>query len=111
MNASGAEGLAPLPVARTVARDLPRISPLVRRWFVAYLHRYFARNFDAVRVSREAPVLVVRRERTEHRLGGAANAAANLAGWHDLNLPSLFGWGGGNNSLSIPAGSNRGLVH
>jgi rfaE bifunctional protein kinase chain/domain len=34
---------------------------------------------ETVRVSREAPVLVVRRERSEHRLGGAANAAANLA--------------------------------
>jgi rfaE bifunctional protein kinase chain/domain len=34
---------------------------------------------ETVRVSREAPVLVVRHERTEHRLGGAANAAANLA--------------------------------
>lgn len=31
------------------------------------------------RVSREAPVLVVKKERVEHRLGGAANAAANLA--------------------------------
>jgi rfaE bifunctional protein kinase chain/domain len=31
------------------------------------------------RVSREAPVLVVRKERSEHRLGGAANTAANLA--------------------------------
>ena len=34
---------------------------------------------ETVRVSREAPVLVVRQERVEHRLGGAANAAANLA--------------------------------
>jgi len=34
---------------------------------------------ETVRVSREAPVIVVRRERTEHRLGGAANTAANLA--------------------------------
>ncbi|HLT30832.1 MAG TPA: bifunctional ADP-heptose synthase [Myxococcaceae bacterium] len=31
------------------------------------------------RVSREAPVLVVRHERSEVKLGGAANAAANLA--------------------------------
>lgn len=31
------------------------------------------------RVSREAPVLVVREERQEFRLGGAANVAANLA--------------------------------
>lgn len=30
------------------------------------------------RISREAPVLVVRQERIEHRLGGAANTAANL---------------------------------
>jgi len=34
---------------------------------------------EAMRVSREAPVLVVRKERAEHRLGGAANTAANLA--------------------------------
>src|SRR3954471_21081430 len=34
---------------------------------------------ETVRVSREAPVLVVRKERIEHRLGGAANTAANLA--------------------------------
>src|SRR3954470_24711851 len=33
---------------------------------------------ETVRVSREAPVLVVRQERLEHRLGGAANTAANL---------------------------------
>lgn len=33
---------------------------------------------ETVRVSREAPVLVVRRQSTEHRLGGAANTAANL---------------------------------
>lgn len=34
---------------------------------------------ETVRVSREAPVLVVRKERTVHRLGGAANTAQNLA--------------------------------
>jgi rfaE bifunctional protein kinase chain/domain len=34
---------------------------------------------ETARVSREAPVLVVREERREHRLGGAANTAANLA--------------------------------
>ena len=34
---------------------------------------------ETVRVSREAPVLVVRKEREEQRLGGAANTAANLA--------------------------------
>ena len=34
---------------------------------------------ETVRVSREAPVIVVRKERVEHRLGGAANTAANLA--------------------------------
>jgi rfaE bifunctional protein kinase chain/domain len=34
---------------------------------------------ETVRVSREAPVVVVRKERVEYRLGGAANAAANLA--------------------------------
>jgi len=34
---------------------------------------------ETVRVSREAPVIVVRKERVEHRLGGAANAAQNLA--------------------------------
>lgn len=33
---------------------------------------------ETQRVSREAPVLVVRQERIEHRLGGAANTAANL---------------------------------
>lgn len=31
------------------------------------------------RISREAPVLIVRQEATERKLGGAANAAANLA--------------------------------
>lgn len=31
------------------------------------------------RISREAPVLIVREESTERKLGGAANAAANLA--------------------------------
>jgi len=31
------------------------------------------------RISREAPVLIVRQESTERKLGGAANAAANLA--------------------------------
>jgi len=31
------------------------------------------------RISREAPVLIVRQEYTERKLGGAANAAANLA--------------------------------
>lgn len=34
---------------------------------------------ETVRVSREAPVLVVRKERVVHRLGGAANTAQNLA--------------------------------
>jgi len=34
---------------------------------------------ETVRVSREAPVLVVRKERMDYRLGGAANTAANLA--------------------------------
>ena len=34
---------------------------------------------ETVRVSREAPVIVVRKESVEHRLGGAANTAANLA--------------------------------
>ena len=34
---------------------------------------------ETVRVSREAPVIVVRKESIEHRLGGAANTAANLA--------------------------------
>lgn len=34
---------------------------------------------ETERVSREAPVLIVRKEREEHRLGAAANTAANLA--------------------------------
>ena len=34
---------------------------------------------ETARVSREAPVIVVRKQRLEHRLGGAANTAANLA--------------------------------
>lgn len=34
---------------------------------------------ETERVSREAPVLVVRKEREEYRLGAAANTAANLA--------------------------------
>jgi rfaE bifunctional protein kinase chain/domain len=34
---------------------------------------------ETVRVSREAPVVVVRQERREQRLGAAANTAANLA--------------------------------
>ncbi len=34
---------------------------------------------ETARVSREAPVLIVRKEREEYRLGGAANVAANLA--------------------------------
>lgn len=34
---------------------------------------------ETARVSREAPVLVVREERRDHRLGAAANTAANLA--------------------------------
>lgn len=34
---------------------------------------------ETVRVSREAPVLVVRKQRSEYRLGGAANTGANLA--------------------------------
>ena len=34
---------------------------------------------ETVRVSREAPVLVVRKERSEYRLGGVANTAANVA--------------------------------
>lgn len=34
---------------------------------------------ETVRVSREAPVLVVRKERVDYRLGGAANTAQNLA--------------------------------
>jgi rfaE bifunctional protein kinase chain/domain len=33
---------------------------------------------ETVRVSREAPVLIVRKEKTEYKLGGAANTAANL---------------------------------
>jgi D-glycero-beta-D-manno-heptose-7-phosphate kinase len=33
---------------------------------------------ETARVSREAPVMIVRKERLEHRLGGAANTAANL---------------------------------
>lgn len=41
---------------RPAARDLPRFSPTVHLWFVRYLRRYFARNFDAVRVSRECRV-------------------------------------------------------
>ncbi len=34
---------------------------------------------ETLRVSREAPVLVVRKQNEEYRLGGAANTAANLA--------------------------------
>ena len=32
-----------------------------------------------LRISREAPIPIVRRDDTENRLGGAANAAADLA--------------------------------
>ncbi len=39
------------------------------------------------RVSREAPVLVVRHERAEYRPGGAANAVANVAAWHTTVYP------------------------
>ena len=34
------------------AGDLPTYSPRLMRWFALYLHRYFARNFTAVRISR-----------------------------------------------------------
>ena len=42
---------------------------------------------ETVRVSREAPVLVVRKESREHRLGGAANTAINL-----VELGAEVGW-------------------
>jgi rfaE bifunctional protein kinase chain/domain len=52
---------------------------------------------ETVRVSREAPVLVVRKERTTHRLGGAANTAANLAalGLHTTMVGALADDDGG----------------
>ncbi len=46
----------------------------------------------AARVSREAPVLVVREERRELRPGGAANAAANLRALG--GAPIVVGWVG-----------------
>jgi rfaE bifunctional protein kinase chain/domain len=47
---------------------------------------------ETVRVSREAPVVVVRKERVEHRLGGAANAAANLSALGvDTRIAGLLG--------------------
>lgn len=55
---------------------------------------------ETARVSREAPVLVVRKERTEHRLGGAANTAANLAALGlQTRVVSLVGNDEGGNKL------------
>ncbi len=51
---------------------------------------------ETARVSREAPVLVVRQEREEYRLGAAANVAANFAALGiDVDLLGVLGDGGG----------------
>lgn len=51
---------------------------------------------ETARVSREAPVLVVRQERREFRLGAAANVAANFVALGiDVDLLGVLGDGGG----------------
>jgi 1-acyl-sn-glycerol-3-phosphate acyltransferase len=43
--------MATQPFAARKTADLPDVSPRLVSWFARYLRRYFARNFDAVRVS------------------------------------------------------------
>lgn len=61
--------------AATLVRRLPRARVAVLGDLVADEYVYG----ETDRVSREAPVLVVRHESSETKLGGAANAAANVA--------------------------------
>jgi rfaE bifunctional protein kinase chain/domain len=67
---------------------------------------------ETVRVSREAPVLVVRKERTSHRLGGAANTAANLAalGLTTTMVSALADDGGGNTVRAMLRDANVGAA-
>jgi len=62
------------PLAALVAR-VPRAEAVVAGDFVADEYVYG----ETERISREAPVLIVRYERSETRPGGAGNAAQNLA--------------------------------
>ena len=63
---------------------------------------------DAGRISREYPVVVLRHERDEYRLGGAANTVANLVSLGARVVPA--GWigtdGSGDELLKILARSN-----
>jgi D-glycero-beta-D-manno-heptose-7-phosphate kinase len=62
------------PLAALVAR-FPRVEAVVAGDFVADEYVYG----ETERISREAPVLIVRYERSETKAGGAGNAAQNLA--------------------------------
>jgi len=67
-------------VSRPVAHDLPRLVASFTSRKVVVLGDLVADHYiygQTDRVSREAPVLVVRHESSEVTLGGAANAAAN----------------------------------
>ncbi len=65
---------------------------------------------ETARVSREAPVLVVREERRDYRLGAAANTAANLAALGlQVQVLGVLGQDDGANilrSLLVQAGCN-----
>ncbi|MBL8952795.1 MAG: bifunctional hydroxymethylpyrimidine kinase/phosphomethylpyrimidine kinase, partial [Myxococcaceae bacterium] len=63
------------PVLETVVRRMGRVRVLVVGDLVADQYVYG----QTERISREAPVLIVRHESEEVKLGGAANAAANAA--------------------------------
>ena len=60
------------------------------------------------RISREAPVMIVERQRDEYRLGGAANAANNISGLNaSASLFSVIGESREDDSLVSLASSKN----
>ncbi len=91
MNRSDGEWDSPAPSLAELARSIGRIgSPKVLVFGDLMLDRYTWG--DAERVSPEAPVLVLRAKRVEHRLGGAASVAYLLRGLEaEVSLAGVVG--------------------
>src|ERR1700684_2551636 len=84
-NAPGANIHADLPFHRVAIVDIGRLLELVSafsRQVICVVGDFVLDEFvsgEISRVSREAPVLILRHRRTESYPGGAANAVSNLA--------------------------------
>src|SRR5471030_999395 len=80
-NSLSPDAVVPAGAAHAPVPPVPRARIAAARVLVVgdvMLDRYWFGNVD--RISPEAPVPVVRVQRTEERLGGAANVACNIAG-------------------------------